>query len=191
MEPVPLAETRSRLQPLLAADPVEWSAAAPHPPAPGFTQAPSALQREGGAGEPCTPVFPELQDEEPRALWSLSAASSQLCRCADPSPHPLPPLALASSLQPRGQSAHTGAPARGRAGGCGRCCRCRSPSPSPSPSPSRDETAISPSMLRALRPPSAQPLPGAQPREPREPVKQRRGGHGQEEGRGGLGRAGL
>lgn len=31
-------------------------------------------------------------------------------------------------------------------------------------------------MLRALRTPSAQPLAGAQPCEPREPVKQRRGG---------------
>lgn len=163
-----------------------WSGAPPppHPPAPGFTQAPSALQREAGAGEPSTPVFPELQDEEPRALGSLSAASPQLRRRSDSPRHPHPPLALASSLQPRGRSAHTGAPARGRAGGSGSCCRCRSLSPSPR---RRDR----PPMLRALRPPSAQPLPGAQPHEPREPVKQRRGGHGQKEGRGGLGRAGL
>ncbi|XP_019487562.1 PREDICTED: uncharacterized protein LOC109376208 [Hipposideros armiger] len=31
---------------------------------------------------------------------------------------------------PAGRSAHTGAPARGRAGGGGCCCRCQSPSPS-------------------------------------------------------------
>lgn len=64
--------------------------------------------------------------------------------------------------------------------------------PLPEPEPQLEpesEPARSPSMLRALRSPSAQPLV---PGEPREPAKHRRGGGlEQEEGHGGLNRAGL
>ena len=41
-------------------------------------QAPSALQREGGAGEASHTSLPGAADEEPRALPSLSAASPRL-----------------------------------------------------------------------------------------------------------------
>lgn len=49
-----MAETRSRLQPLLAADPVQWSA-----PAPG--RLPPLCKGRGELGKPCTLVFLELQ----------------------------------------------------------------------------------------------------------------------------------
>ncbi|XP_043323454.1 serine/arginine repetitive matrix protein 2-like [Cervus canadensis] len=58
LEPVPLAETRSRLQPLLAADPVQWSA-----PAPG--RLPPLCKGRAELGKPCTLVFLELQTRSP------------------------------------------------------------------------------------------------------------------------------
>lgn len=133
LEPVPLAETRSLLQPLLAADPVQWSA----PP----RQAPSALQREGGLGKPCTLVFLELQTKA--ALPSLSAASPQAAVCRL-SRHPTQARPRSSSF--RGRSAcpqGSGTWARGRR-------RPAAAAAGPSPSPSRRDYPLSP----ALRPPS-------------------------------------
>lgn len=181
MELVPLAETCSHLQPLLRADPAEWSAP-PAPPQlpPRIAQAPCALQRQWKLGEPCTTGLPGAADEEPHALGNLSAASPQLRGSAGSPSHPHPRLALNPSLQSsRPERAHRGSGtwARGRR-------RPLLPLPEPKPQPAR-----SPSMLRALQPPSAQPLAQAQPGEPAK--QQRGGGHSQEEGHGELGQAGL
>lgn len=173
LEPVPLAETRSLLQPLLAADPVQWSA-----PAPG--RLPPLCKGRGELGKPCTLVFLELQTRSPvpsrasqRLPLGCASVQALLATPTQARPRSLPPA-------PRPERAHRGSGtwARGRR-------RPLLPLPEPKPEP---QPARLPSMLPALRPPSALPLAGAQPREP---VKPRRGGHGQEEGRGRLGRAGL
>lgn len=163
-----------------------WSGAPRHPPpSPGFRS--DSLRSAKGGGS-----------------WgSLAHQSSRSCRRGAPCPRepvggfpsaararrlssPPPPTARPCSLPPAPwpERAHRGSGtwARGRR-------RPLLPLPEPKPEP---EPARSPSMLRALQPPSAQPLARAQPREPREPVKQPRGDrHGQEERRGGLGRAGF
>ncbi|KAG8514669.1 hypothetical protein J0S82_020149 [Galemys pyrenaicus] len=88
-----------------------------------------ALQRGGGTGGAARSSLPGAADEETRALGasrrlSLDCAGVQALPATPTrdSPSALPPSS------PAGRSAHTGAPARGRAGGGGRCCRCRSPS---------------------------------------------------------------
>lgn len=182
MVPVPLAETCSHLQLLLGADPAEWST--PRPPLachPASLRHPLLCKGSGSWGS-LAHWSSGAANGEPHALGSLSAASPQLRRCAGSPSHPHPRLALNPSLQPsRPERAHRGSGtwARGRR-------RPLLPLPLPEPKP---QPASSPSMLRALQPPSAQPLAQAQPGEPAK--QQRGGGHSQEEGHGGLGQAGL
>lgn len=77
-------------------------------------QAPSALQREGGAGEALHTSLPGAADEEPRALPSLSAASPRLRECAGSPRHPhagspsLPPSSPAAGARTPGLR-HVGA----------------------------------------------------------------------------------
>lgn len=131
MELVPLAETCSHLQPLLRADPAEWSA----PPAPlnchpASLRHPVLCKGSGSWGSLAQLVFLELQTRSP----TPSGTSQRLpLSCAAVRALPATPTRGSPSIppsSPAGRSAHTGAPARGRAGGGGRCCRCRSPSPS-------------------------------------------------------------
>lgn len=103
------------------------------PPTPAPRRHPALfLQREGELGEPCTLVFPELQTRSPEP----SGDSRWPPRCCAGVPAlPATPTRGSPSLPPScpaGRSAHTRAPARGRAGGGGCCCRCRCRSPSPS-----------------------------------------------------------
>lgn len=175
LEPAPLAETCSHLQPLLGL--ILRSGAPPQPP---LACHPASLRHPllcKGSGSLHTGL-PGAADEEPHALGSLSAASPQPHGCAGSPSHPQ--LALNPSLQPsRPERAHRGSStwARGRR-------RPLLPLPEPKPQPAR-----SPSMLRALQPPSAQPLAQAQRGEPAK--QQRGGGHSQEEGHSVLGQAGL
>lgn len=130
MVPVPLAETCSHLQLLLGADPAEWST--PRPPLachPASLRHPLLCKGSGSWGS--------------LAHWSSGAANGSPTpsgafqrlplSCAAVRALPATPTRGSPSIppsSPAGRSAHTGAPARGRAGGGGRCCRCRSPSPS-------------------------------------------------------------
>lgn len=106
-----------------------------------------------GAGGALYTSLPRAADQEPLALGRLSVASPLLRGCAGSPCHPHPRLALSPSLQPsRPERAHRGSGtwARGRR-------RLLLPLPEPKPEPAR-----LPSMLQALRPPSAQPLAQAQ-----------------------------
>ncbi|XP_070089455.1 uncharacterized protein [Equus caballus] len=85
------------------------------------------------SGAPPPTPHPRVTLRPPPLCYGRGAASPRLRWCAGSPRRPHPRLALLPSLppsSPAGRSAHTGAPARGRAGGGGRCCRCRSPSPS-------------------------------------------------------------
>lgn len=182
MQPVPLVAACSCLQ---GCSGLILRSGAPPTPTPASLRLPLLCKGRGKLGQPCTLVFPELQrgalrprPREPlRQRLPLAAPGSGL------SPPPRPWLPSLPPSSPAGQSAHTGAPARGRAGGGGSCCRCAAGA--------QPEPARSPSMLRALRPPSAQLLARAHPGKQAKEQERRGGGQGLEEGRGGLGRAGL
>lgn len=130
MVPVPLAETCSHLQLLLGADPAEWST--PRPPLACHPASLSTLfsAKAVEAGGALHTGLLELQTGSP----TPSGAFQRLpLSCAAVRALPATPTRGSPSIppsSPAGRSAHTGAPARGRAGGGGRCCRCRSPSPS-------------------------------------------------------------
>lgn len=124
MEPVPLVETRSCLR----AAPDRSCGVERHPHSLPRSDSLRSAKRGGAAHT----SLPELQTRSPAPSGASRAggfpAAAGLCGLSPPTPTRGSPSLPPSS--PADQSAHTGAPARGRAGGGGCCCRCRSPSPS-------------------------------------------------------------
>lgn len=130
MVPVPLAEhvaTSSCCSGLILR-----SGAPPGPPSPATPHRSGTLfsAKAVEAGGALHTGLLELQTGSP----TPSGAFQRLpLSCAAVRALPATPTRGSRSIppsSPAGRSAHTGAPARGRAGGGGRCCRCRSPSPS-------------------------------------------------------------
>lgn len=162
----------------LATDPAERaerSALRPTPAALG-----SLGSARGGEAGILARESPRSCRQAPCALGSLSAAASPRLpgvRAAPPPPPRLPPLPLPPAPPAGARTPGLRTWARGRR-------RPLLPLPEPEPEPAR-----SLSMLRALRPPSAQLLAPAQPGE--QAQRRRGGGQGLAEGRGGPGRAGL
>jgi hypothetical protein len=110
------------------------------------------------------------------ASWQLPLRRA-CCRLSPPPPPRGSPSLAPSS--PASRSAHTGAPARGRAGGGGHCCRCRSPSLSRSRSRNRgDRPPCCESCGRLLLSFWPQPSSASRQSSGREEDKERRGAAG-------------
>lgn len=136
-----MAETRSRLQPLLAADPVEWSAAAPPPPPPPSSRFHSGSLRSAkgggswGAFHTSLPGAARRGAPCPREPLGGFPSAAPPFRLSPPPTSAARPRFLPPAPRPKRAHRGSGTWARGRQ-------RQLLPLPEPKPEP---ETARSPS----------------------------------------------